>query len=195
MSACGILTSDMDMFQPMIPGRFVVPGIVTTHFHLREGDTVADFGAGSGYFLQALSEAVGATGRVYACEIQRELVEKLGNTARLQNLTNVDPIWCDIEEPNGVKIASGALDAVVLINTLFQIEDKNTALSEVLRTLRPGGKLLLIDWSESFGGLGPQPYQVVSQSDAQSLVETAGLVFERSFDAGDHHYGLAFKKP
>ena len=176
-------------------GRFVVPSVVATHFHLREGDVVADFGAGGGYYLQALSEAVGPTGRVYACEIQRELVEKMGNMARSQNLSNIDPIWCDIEEPNGVKIADKTLDVVVLINTLFQVEDKNTTLGEVTRTLRPGGKVIVVDWSESFGGIGPQPDQVLSEDAALTLLESNGFVLERKFDSGDHHYGLAFKKP
>lgn len=185
----------MDTAGIMPTGRFVVPEIVATHFHFREGDVVADFGAGSGYFLEAFSKAVGQTGRVYACEIQRELVEKLGNTARAQNLTNVDPLWCDIEEPNGIKIANGVLDAAVLINTLFQVEDKAATLGEAMRTLRSGGKFIVIDWSESFGGLGPQPGQVVHKVDAQMMVEAAGFVLEREFDAGDHHYGLAFKKP
>ena len=176
-------------------GRFVQPEVVTTHFHLREGDQVADFGAGSGFFLQALSRVVGPSGRVYACEIQRELVAKLGDVARAEGLTNVDPLWCDLEEPGGVKIADGALDTVVIINTLFQLEDKAATLKEAARTLRSGGKLFIIDWTESFGGLGPQPDHVVSESEAKALTESQQFVFERSFDAGDHHYGLAFKRP
>jgi tRNA A58 N-methylase Trm61 len=107
-----------------IGGRFVMPDVVATHFHLREGDSVADFGAGSGFFLRALSTAVGDTGKVYACEIQKALVEKLGELARLQGLGNVYPIWCDLEEPNGIKIGTNELDAAILVNTLFLIEDK-----------------------------------------------------------------------
>lgn len=185
----------MELNNPLVTGRFVEPSIVVTHFHLREGDQVADFGAGVGFFLRVLSEAVGPSGRVYACEIQRELVEKLGTVARSEGLNNVDPIWCDLEETNGVKIADNALDVVVLINTLFQLENKAATISEVARTLRPGGKFFVVDWSESFGGLGPQPGDVISSVAAQSLVESGHFVLERSFDAGDHHYGLAFKKP
>ncbi len=185
----------MDPAAPLIQGRFVEPSIVVTHFHLRAGDQVADFGAGAGFYLRVLSEAVGVSGRVYACEIQRELVEKLGNVARSEGLTNVDPLWCDLEEPNGVKIGSGVLDAVVMINTLFQLENKAATIDEAYRTLRSGGKLFVIDWSESFGGLGPQPGDVITASMAQSMVESRFFVYERSFDAGDHHYGLGFKKP
>ena len=180
---------------PVVTGRFVVPSLVVTHFHLREGDHVGDFGAGSGYFTEVLSGLVGSSGRVYACEIQKDLVEKIGNLARSKGLDNVDPLWCDLEEANGVTISDDSLDAAVVVNTFFQFEDKAGAVTEIMRTLKSGGKLFLIDWSESFSGLGPQPGQVVSENTARSQVESAGFVYERSYDAGDHHYGLAFRKP
>ena len=73
------------------------------------------------------------------------------------------------------------------------MEDKDTALEEAKRIVRPGGKLMLVDWSESFGGLGPQPDQVIVAKDARELCEKHGFTHERDFDAGDHHYGLAFR--
>ena len=68
------------------------------------------------------------------------------------------------------------------------------AIREMTRALRSGGKLLIVDWSESWGGIGPQINQVLSEADTRDLIESEGLVFERSFDAGEHHYGLAFRK-
>ncbi len=179
-----------------LPGlkRFVDPAVVVSHFHIREGDNVADFGAGSGFYVELLAKKVGGQGRVYACEIQKELVEKIGTIARQKGLFAVHPLWCDLEQERGVKIADGALDAGVMINTLFQLEDKATALHEVARTLRSGGKFFIVDWADSFGGLGPQPSQVLSLLEAQALTEENGFVYERSFDAGDHHYGLAFRR-
>jgi predicted methyltransferase len=108
----------------VLPGRFVVPEVVSTHFHIKEGDIVADFGAGSGFFLKILSKAVGSLGRVYACEIQKHLVEKIGEFIRLNNLSNVHPLWCDLEEINGIKLNDNSLDAGLLVNTLFQFEKK-----------------------------------------------------------------------
>ena len=177
-----------------IGGRFVVPQVVATHFHLHKGDSVADFGAGSGFFLKALSDAVGHEGKVFACEIQKQLVEKLGEQSRAQNLTNIHPLWCDLEEANGIKVGDGELDAAMLINTLFQIEDKDTAIKEMGRTVRSGGKFFVIDWTESFAGMGPSPEHVVTAADATALFEANGFVLDRDFPTGDHHYGLAFRK-
>lgn len=177
-----------------IGGRFVIPDLVTTHFHLKEGDIVADYGAGSGFFLKSLSKAVGESGRVFACEIQKQLVEKLGEQARLQNLSNIHPLWCDLEEPNGIKIGTGELDAAILVNTLFMMEDKDAAVEEMGRTIRQGGKFFVIDWTESFAGMGPQPGYVITADAATALFESHGFVFERDYSTGDHHYGLAFRK-
>ena len=58
--------------------RFVDPNTVVSHFHIREGDVIADFGAGSGFYIEILARKVGTSGKVYACEIQKELVEKIG---------------------------------------------------------------------------------------------------------------------
>lgn len=178
----------------LAPKRFVIPAVVSSHFHLREGDVVADFGAGSGFFLTVLASAVKGSGRIYACEIQKQLVERLGDLARTQGLQNVYPLWCDLEEPNGSKIPNGELDAAIVVNTLFQIEDKDAAATEIARTLRSGGKLFVIDWTESFAGLGPKPDHVYSAAAATALFEAHGFVLERDFPSGEHHYGLAFRK-
>ena len=177
-----------------IVGRFVRPDDAVTHFNLCEGDRVADFGAGSGFFVKALSKRVGGNGKVYACEIQKMLVDKLGAVARENKLTNIEPLWCDIEKDGGTKLADGILDAGIMVNILFQLEQKETALKEVARTISSGGNLFVIDWTESFGGLGPLAENIVDESLAKKLVESAGFKFVRSYDAGEHHYGLAFRK-
>ena len=175
-------------------GRFVIPEQVASHFHIRPGDRIADFGAGSGYFIPELAHRTGPTGRVYACEIQKPLVEKIGALAAAAHLPQVHPLWCDLEAPEGLKIQSASLDIGILVNTLFLLEDKETALREISRVLRPGGKLYIIDWSESFGGLGPTPEMVIDAATATALVEGLGFVLETTYAAGDHHYGLQCRK-
>ncbi len=177
-----------------LPGKFVVPELVVTHFGIHEGDTVGDFGAGSGYFLKPLSVAVGREGKLYACDIQKQLVDKLGEQARLHDLMNVVPLWCDLEEERGVQLPDETLDVGLLINTLFLFTNKDVGIRECARVVKPGGTLVVIDWSESFGGLGPQPQDVVTKDAAILLCESAHLVYEREFPAGDHHYGFVMRK-
>ena len=178
-----------------LPTRFVQPDVVTTQFHIRPGDTVADFGAGSGYFLPAVAEATGPEGKVYVCEIQKGLIEKLGEHVRTAGWAHVVPVWGDVEAAEGVAIPPESVDVAMLVNTFFMFEDTQAALATIDRTLRPGGKLCLVDWSESFAGLGPSPEMVVVKQDAIDTLETFGYTLETEFPAGEHHYGLAFRKP
>ena len=173
---------------------FMDPRAVISHFHLRQGDTVADFGAGTGHYMKTLSQAVGSQGKVYACEIQKRLLTELTERIQKERLANVYPVWCDLEAHGGTKLKEDLLDAGLLMNTLFQIEDKVSALTEIRRVLRKGGKLLIVDWKDSFGGIGPQPGHVMKEAETRKLLEAHGFVFERDFPAADHHYGLAFKK-
>jgi len=176
------------------PGQFVNPSIVTSHFHLQQGDSIADFGAGSGHFMKPLAEAVGQSGVVYMCEIQKPLVEALGKQAQSLRLSNVRVMWGDIEVLGGTKIPDSTLNAALLSNTFFQVTHKTELLKEISRTLRPGGKFIFIDWADSFRGLGPRSEEVVTETEAKVYAEAAGFTYERSFPAGEHHYGIAFRK-
>ena len=173
--------------------RFAAPEMIVSHFHGRDGDLVGDFGAGAGTFLPALSKKVGERGRVFACEIQRGLVDKIGTLIHEYNLHNVDPLWCDLEAEGGIKISDGLLDVAIVVNTLYQLEERERAIIEKRRTMRKGGVVYVVDWSDSFGGIGPHPDCVICKQLAIDLFEAAGFVLEREYPAGEHHYGLAFR--
>ncbi len=173
--------------------RFVVPELLASHFHVRDGDLVGDFGAGAGTFVPILSRKVGSSGRVFACEIERGLIDKIGEVIRTERLQNVDPLWCDLEASRGIKIPDQYLDVAILVNTLYQLENRENAIREKHRTLRTGGVIYVVDWESSFSGLGPHPDCVVCRELAIDLFEACGFVFEREYPAGDYHYGLAFR--
>jgi ubiquinone/menaquinone biosynthesis C-methylase UbiE len=74
---------------------------------------------------------------------------------------------------------------------LFQIEKPDDFCLEIKRILKPGGKVMVIDWS----GITPlSPKVIVPATRAQMLFEKNGFKLENSFSAGDHHYGLVFAR-
>jgi ubiquinone/menaquinone biosynthesis C-methylase UbiE len=174
--------------------RFSDPKSNIEQFGLHAGMSVADFGSGSGHYTLAASEAVGESGRVYAIDIQQELLKKVKNLSRSERKNNIEVIWGDIEEDGGTKLRDGAVDAVIISNVLFQADDKDTAVAEAKRVLKPKGRLLLIDWSDSFGNIGPMEENVVRESEAKRLFERSGFEYVRDIDAGRHHYGLVFRR-
>lgn len=171
---------------------FTSPEQNILHLSLTEGMRVADFGAGTGFYSKACSPKVGYTGKVYAIEVQKDLVKKLENELKTWGITNVECIWGDIERKGGTKIADHSMDRVIISNVLFQAEDKLGLIDEVKRVLKPGGQVLLIDWSESFGGMGPTPNHVVTESTALELFEKRGFKKVENISAGQHHYGIIF---
>ncbi len=158
-----------------------------------EGMTVADFGCGMGYYTFPLARKVGDGGRVYAIDIQRSLVEAVKRVARSNGFRTVDGIVGDVDASGGSRLADGIADVVVMANLLSQIEHKDALVAEAERILKPKGRVLLIEWADSFGGIGPHPKDVVARAAAERLFATGGFRVQREVpDAGDHHYGILF---
>lgn len=173
---------------------FLNPTHIIAEFDLQSGSKVADFGAGGGTFALSAARAVGGAGRVYAIDVQKDLLERLKKEARDARLHNLEVIWGDVERQGGTHLKDGAVDAVILSNILFQLEDKQGAANEAKRILKSDGKVLVVDWSESFGNMGPEPKAVVAEGAARTLFEQSGFQFVKSISAGHHHYGMIFKK-
>lgn len=162
---------------------------------LREGSVVADFGSGSGHYVFALAKAVGESGKVYAVDVQKDLLAKTQKEAKEKHVENIEIIWGNVEKLGGSKLKAESLDAVIVSNVLFQVEHKNTFVEECFRVLKSGGRILVIDWSESFGGLGPHKDNVVSEEIAETLFTQKGFLTQNTHMVGNHHYGLLFIKP
>ncbi len=161
---------------------------------LEQGMNVADFGAGAGYLAVEAAEVVGKKGRVYVIDIQQELLTKATHLAQEHHLESIIFIHGDLEKENGSTLPDESVDVVIISNLLFQVEDKNAVFAEANRILKKNGKVLIVDWRESFGGVGPQPEYVLSEEEVRSLAEKNGFEFVSNIDAGAYHYGLIFKK-
>ena len=157
---------------------------------LKENDVVADLGAGTGYYALAAG-AIARKGKIYAVEVQKDFLTVIKNKAQQARLSNVECLWGNVEKLGGTKIGDNIADAVIASNILFQVEDKDTFIEEAKRILKKGGKVLLIDWSESsvMGGA-----IIVPKDKARRLFEEKGFALEREIDAGEHHYGMILVK-
>jgi len=161
---------------------------------LQKGMLVADLGAGSGAYTIAAAKAIGDSGRVYAVEVQKELLTGIKNLALKEGVSNIEMIWGDVERIGKTKIKDGIIDAVIISNILFQIENKLGFLDEVKRILKKGGMILVVDWIDSFGGMGPEREHIFSHSEAKKLFEENEFSFVKNITAGDHHWGFVVMK-
>ena len=174
---------------------FAEPKTNILQMGLREGMKVADLGCGSGHYTFAASAIVGSTGRVYAVDIQEDHLSRLRGEALEQGIRNIETIWRDFEKAGGTMLKDHALDAVILSNTLFQIEHVEGAIAEIKRILKPSGKLLVIDWAGEYGGLGPAKELVMSEQKTEEIFITGGFHKVKSFRGGPHHYSILFTAP
>lgn len=161
---------------------------------ISEGMVVADFGAGAGHYAVAAAEAVGESGLVYVVDIQRELLTKVKHVATAEQQARMRFVCADLENENGSGLTDACCDVVVVSNLLFQVDNKQAVLKEAYRLLRQGGRLLLVDWSGSYGNLGPPEERVLDIDSAQTLATDLGFVARSEIDAGAYHYGLVLQK-
>ncbi len=163
-------------------------------FAVDPGMKVVDLGSGAGFYTLILANFVGKTGRVFAVDVQQDLLLKLKNDAFKKGFENIEIIWGDIDEENSTRLADNSIDRVLIANTLFQTDDKEAVVKEAFRILKQKGNVLLIDWSDSFGGLGPHVSRIVKPEQSKVIFERTGFSFLRDIRAGDHHYGMIFTK-
>lgn len=174
--------------------NFAHPKKNTDALGVKPGMVIADFGAGSGAYITHIAEQLQGAGTLYAIDVQQDLLRRIKNDATHRDLKVVQTIWGDIEAKEGSKLADKCADVVLMSNILFQLDDKRAAFREAHRILADQGTLALIDWNSSYGGIGPQPRDIVHKDAAIVLARECGFDLSSEFDAGSHHYGLIMKK-
>jgi ubiquinone/menaquinone biosynthesis C-methylase UbiE len=167
---------------------FLTPEQLVRDLYLKPGDRAADIGCGTGAYTIALSRQVGEMGQVYAVDVHREALHTLAGTLEKQGIQNVEMLWADVEK--GIPIDAYSLDAVVMSNILFQLENIDAVLTYVAKLVKPEGQLLVVEWSASHGGIGPHADHVVPESRAEELVQKHGFRLLKRLPAGNYHYAF-----
>lgn len=107
------------------------------------GQVVADVGAGSGYFTWRLAKAVGPRGRVYATDIQPEMLTLLRGRMAERGVTNVVPVLGDTRDPH---LPAGALDLILMVDVYHEFDQPYEMTAGLVRALKPGGRLVLVEY-------------------------------------------------
>ena len=161
---------------------------------IHEGQKVADFGCGSGFFTRAAARAVGQGGVVWAVDAHRDILEHVTTLAKAEGLHNIKPVAADVEHRMGSMLHENSVDVVIATNILFSAHDKQALVENIWKVLKGGGRALVIDWKESFGGLGPHKEHVVTEKDARALFEKGGFTYLGELPAGAYHWGFSMRK-
>ena len=163
---------------------------------IKPGQTVADIGAGTGLFTQLFSKAVGPDGRVIAVDIAQNFLDHIQQTTREAGEQNVETLLC---KPDSTELPPDSVDVAFICDTYHHFEYPQTSLASLLRALKPGGQVVVIDFERIEG---------VSREWTLGHVRAGKEVFRQEFeDAGFafveeveipgfvENYFLRFRKP
>ena len=165
------------------------PQEVVTALALREGEVIADIGAGSGYFAVRFARAVGPRGRVYAVDISPDMIRYLNRRIRDEELSNVTTV---LSAPDDPLLPDGSVDRFVIVNTWHHIEDQPKYLSLMKRMLRPGGQVVHIDFQKRELPVGPPLSMKIAREDLVRQMEAAGFSLAAEHDFLPYQYFLVF---
>ncbi len=158
------------------------PDRVVKSLNISRGAQVADIGAGGGYFLPYLVEAVGPEGKVFAVDVDPEVVQELRDTVSAAGYTNVEVVLGEFDDP---LLPDGAIDLVFLCNTYHHIEDRPRYFSRLQIDLKPSGQIAILDPNADLGGfvsLFLDEGHTSAAADVSAEMKTAGYRRLQSFD-------------
>ena len=147
------------------------PDEIMDALNIADGSIVADVGAGAGWFTVRLARRVGPNGRVYAEDIQREMLEAITNRVRREGLGNVVTVEGTPEDP---RLPAG-LDAVLVVGVYAEVGEPISLLRDVAAALQPQGRLGIVDFTKEGGGPGPEMEDRVDTADVIRDAEAAGF--------------------
>jgi predicted methyltransferase len=147
------------------------PKDVVDAMEIEPGMTVADIGAGTGYFEPWLSRAVGEKGTVLALDVEPDMVRYLHERAAREHLANVRPALVPMDDP---KLPAGGVDRVLIVDTWHHIPDREAYATKVRSGLKAGGKAFVVDFKLD-AKHGPPPHHRLDAEQVAHELTAGGL--------------------
>lgn len=162
------------------------PDVLLDAIGVEEGSTVADIGAGPGYFTLPLVERVGATGRVYALDVQPEMIEVLHGRDLPPQVRVVR------SGESELPLEDASVDLALVAFVYHEVEDPRAFLAEAGRVLRPGGRLVVAEWEPREEEIGPPLHERLPREVVErGLREGEFAIVERGRHDSSVYYVVA----
>ena len=155
------------------------------------GMTVADIGAGSGYFTERLARLVGPTGRVFATDIQQGMIDLLKRRLSAERIQNVTVI---LGEPSNPRLPAGTIDLALMVDVYHELGAPQTVLGHIRTALKPGGRLVLVEYKGEDPTIPILPSHKMTVAQAKIEVEAEGFVMTTANSSLPRQHVLIFTK-
>jgi len=157
---------------------------------VQPGQVVADIGAGSGYYSMLLAPAVGPTGKVYATDIQPEMLALIQKKLTANGVTNVQTVLGTATDP---KLADGSLDLAVMVDVYHELQQPQVFLRALKRTLKADGRLVLIEFRKEDPRVPIREEHKMTVRDARAELEAEGYRFDEVLDVLPWQHIIVFR--
>ncbi len=165
------------------------PDIALNVLKIAKGSSVADIGAGSGYITVRLAARVGPTGRVYATDVQPQMLNILGRRLLDRKITNVTLIEGTFDDP---KLPPAAMDLILMVDVYHELSEPQTMLRHLRAALKPGGRLVLLEYRKEDPMVPIKPEHKMSVAEAKMEVEAEGFTLSKVDEALPRQHILIF---
>lgn len=168
------------------------PDTAIAALDLKPGLTVADIGAGSGYMTVRMAKIVGPAGKVYAEDIQPQMIDILKRRLDREKVTNVIPVLGAIDDP---KLPPDSIDLMLLVDVYHEFSEPVKMLAGMRAALKSGGRLVLLEYRKEDPRVPIRLEHKMSVAEAKAEVEAAGFTLEKVDPRLPRQHILVFRKP
>ena len=167
------------------------PDVALDALKLAAGSIVADVGAGSGYMTVKMAKRVGPTGKVYANDIQPQMLSMLKQRLDREKLANVELVLGAFDDP---KLPATALDLILMVDVYHEFSQPQQMLRHMRESLKPGGRLVLLEYRKEDPSIPIRPDHKMSVAEAKMEVEAEGFTLASVDERLPRQHILVFSK-
>ncbi len=168
------------------------PDVALDALRIAPGSTVADVGAGSGYMTIRMARRVGPTGKVYANDIQPQMLAILRQRLEREKITNVDLVLGTMDDP---KLPAATVDLILMVDVYHEFAQPQAMLRRMREALKPGGRLVLLEYRKEDPSIPIRPDHKMSVAEAKTEVEAEGFTLTNVDERLPRQHILIFTRP
>jgi len=164
------------------------PEEVLDALHLKRTSSVADIGAGTGYFSVRIAKRI-PEGKIFAADVEPDMVRYLGERAQREHLTNLVPVQASADAAN----LPEAVDVVLVVDTYHHIGNRTQYFAKLKSSLRPMGRVAIVDFKADSPS-GPPTQHRISPERVMEELNAAGYSLMETLQFLSRQYYLVFRK-
>ncbi|KAM3111598.1 class I SAM-dependent methyltransferase [Phormidesmis sp. 146-33] len=167
------------------------PQKVITALDLKPTDVVADIGAGTGYFSFRIAPRL-SQGKVFAVDIQPEMIEILNDLKAKKHIANVEPILSSVTNPN---LPENSVDVALMVDAYHEFEYPQEMMAAIVKSLKPGGKVALVEYRDENPLILIKALHKMTQAQVKKEMAEVGLIYQETRNGLPQQHLMIFEKP